>query len=152
MITKEPGAKIDKMRITFMLPASFWADTIHVVGDFNRWSPTATPLRLDDMGWSVTLDLDAGRSYQYRYLVDGVEWLNDCHADCYELDHAGVEISVVVTAPTVRELLVHEFGTQHEPPTWPERAEPMQTPSHLVGWQRVERPVDRSLVRVRTNA
>jgi 1,4-alpha-glucan branching enzyme len=70
----------------------------HVVGDFNDWSTTATPLNLSEEGWCVSLELDAGRSYQYRYLVDG-KWFNDWKADGYEPNEHGGDNSVVVTVP-----------------------------------------------------
>ncbi|NJP05640.1 MAG: glycoside hydrolase family 13 [Chloroflexaceae bacterium] len=96
MIKKElsnPG----KVRITFMMPAGIWAETIHLVGDFNGWSVTATPMRLNEYGWSVSLELDAGKAYQYRYLINGSEWYNDWRADRYEPNEYGGDNSVVVT-------------------------------------------------------
>lgn len=95
MITKASG-KPGKIRVTFSLPAAIWADTIHLVGDFNAWDNTATALRLDDGDWRVTLELDAGRAYHYRYLVNGVEWINDWNVDRYASIDYGVDDSVVV--------------------------------------------------------
>jgi hypothetical protein len=31
--------------------------------------------------FAVTLYLDTGRTYQYRYLIDGTDWMNDPFAD-----------------------------------------------------------------------
>lgn len=95
MVTKRPG-RPGKVRVTFALPASVWADTIHLVGDFNDWDRRATPLRQSELGWVVTLELDAGRSYQYRYLHNGHAWHNDWQADRYELNQFGGHDSVVV--------------------------------------------------------
>lgn len=97
MIKKEvcyPG----KVRVTFSMPAGIWAETIHLVGDFNNWSNTSTPLRLGDEGWSVSLELDIGNSYQYRYLINGTDWYNDWRADRYVPNEYGGDNSVVVTA------------------------------------------------------
>lgn len=96
MVIKETGSS-NKVRVTFSMPAGIWADTIHLVGDFNGWSKTATPLRLGEHNWSVSLELDAGRSYQYRYLVNGTDWYNDWRADRYEPNELGGDNSVVVT-------------------------------------------------------
>lgn len=96
MITKEmsrPG----KVRVTFSMPASIWADTIHLVGDFNNWSVTANPLRLQEHGWSVSLELDAGRAYHYRYLINGSEWNSDWNTDSYAPSKYGGDDSVVIT-------------------------------------------------------
>jgi 1,4-alpha-glucan branching enzyme len=97
MVTKVPS-KPGKVAVTFSMPASIGAKMFHVVGDFNDWSTTATPLNLSEEGWCVSLELDAGRSYQYRYLVDG-RWFNDWKADGYEPNEHGGDNSVVVTVP-----------------------------------------------------
>lgn len=98
MVIKEQELnRSSKMRVTFSLPASIWADAIYLVGDFNNWSTTATPLRLDEANWSVTLDLDIDRAYQYRYLVNNDEWLSDWNADSHISGHDGLTNSVVIT-------------------------------------------------------
>ncbi|NJO82703.1 MAG: glycoside hydrolase family 13 [Blastochloris sp.] len=96
MIIKEctPAGKV---RVTFSMPASIWADTIHLVGDFNDWDTSSTPLRLGDHGWSVCLELDVEQAYQYRYLVNGSDWYNDWRADSYVPNEYGGDNSVVIT-------------------------------------------------------
>jgi hypothetical protein len=96
MIIKEL-VKSGRVRVTFSMPAGIWADTIHLVGDFNNWDQTATPLRLEDHGWCVSLELDAGKAYQYRYLINGTDWYNDWRADHYVPNEYGGDNSVVVT-------------------------------------------------------
>jgi hypothetical protein len=41
MVTKVPG-RSGRVRAVFVLPSAIWADTIHVVGDFNDWDQHAT--------------------------------------------------------------------------------------------------------------
>ena len=36
-----------------------------------------------DGSFSAKLELDAGREYQFRYLIDGSRWENDWKADKY---------------------------------------------------------------------
>lgn len=96
MITKRPG-RPGKVRVTFAMPATVWADSIHVVGDFNNWDQRATPLRQSETGWMTTLELDAGQSYQYRYLMNGDDWYNDWQADAYATNEYGGDNSVVIT-------------------------------------------------------
>jgi 1,4-alpha-glucan branching enzyme len=96
MVTKLPG-RAGTVRVTFALPATIWADTVHVVGDFNGWNERATPLRLTETAWMTTLELEAGREYQYRYLLNGNEWHNDWHADRYVPNAYGGDNSVVIT-------------------------------------------------------
>lgn len=95
MICKEQGTP-GKVRIRFSLPAAIWADTICLVGDFNNWDSTITPLKLDDTAWSVTLELEAGQFYHYRYLVNGTEWMNDWRPDHHAPVERDMDDSVVV--------------------------------------------------------
>ena len=69
-------------RVTFKLPSEIEADAGAVLGDWNEWSAEANPLtRRRDGSLSVTLSLDAGREYRFRYLLDGTRWENDQEAD-----------------------------------------------------------------------
>jgi 1,4-alpha-glucan branching enzyme len=73
------------------------ADRIGVVGEFNDWDTTATPMihRRPDAEWTAAIELEAGRRYRFRYLVDGKQWLNDWYADDYEDNAYGTCDSVV---------------------------------------------------------
>lgn len=85
-------------KVTFVLPKEIEAKSAAVVGDFNSWSRDATPMKqLKDGTWKAEVSLDAGREYQYRYLVNGIEWHNDWSADKYAAHPYGGENSVVVT-------------------------------------------------------
>ncbi|MEI8306403.1 MAG: isoamylase early set domain-containing protein [Chloroflexales bacterium] len=107
MITKTLG-RPGKVRVTFSVPSAIWADMIFLVGDFNGWDERATPLRQTETGWMVTLELDAGTSFQYRYLHNGNEWHNDWNADGYEPSAIGGDNSVVITPDS--ELVAREVG------------------------------------------
>jgi 1,4-alpha-glucan branching enzyme len=55
------------------------ATEVNVAGNFNNWSPTATPLKDTGAGkWVVRLMLRSGQ-YEYRFLVDG-RWSEDPQA------------------------------------------------------------------------
>ncbi|HEX2576898.1 MAG TPA: isoamylase early set domain-containing protein [Aquihabitans sp.] len=83
-------------RVTFELPAVVQATTVHLCGDFNDWSESATPLEARPDGrFAVTITLDHGRQYRFRYLVDGTRWENDWHADDYVRNEFGGDDSVV---------------------------------------------------------
>jgi hypothetical protein len=43
----------------------------------------------------VTVGLDAGRAYRFRYLLDGQRWDNDWAADAYQPNDFGGDDSVV---------------------------------------------------------
>lgn len=69
------------VRVVFELPASILADRIYLVGDFNNWDQTATPMHQTRHGvWRVVLDLPANRRFEFRYLIDQ-KWHTDYHAD-----------------------------------------------------------------------
>jgi 1,4-alpha-glucan branching enzyme len=54
----------------------------HVVGEFNDWSVSAHPMRrLKSGAFTVTIDLEKGREYQFRYLLDHRRWENEPEAD-----------------------------------------------------------------------
>lgn len=58
-----------KARVTFSLPNSIWADVITLVGDFNGWDLHSHPFARTRAGeWTITLDLEPSRAYQFRYL------------------------------------------------------------------------------------
>jgi len=71
------------------------AQAVAVVGDFNDWSMSATPLArtLGDGVWHVTIPLGPGR-YRYAFVVNGAIWRNDPEAPAAE-DEFGRANSVV---------------------------------------------------------
>jgi 1,4-alpha-glucan branching enzyme len=83
MIEKEPTNKGDRVRVTFILPSNMWAERVNLVGEFNDWDTTATPMRRNrsNANWRASIELPMGRTYRFRYLIDGKEWLNDWRAD-----------------------------------------------------------------------
>ena len=84
--------------VTFVLPrdAAPEAASVCVLGEFNNWSPDAHPLeRREEGDFVITLDLDSGRSYRFRYVIDGWKYENDWFADRYEPNPYGGEDSVV---------------------------------------------------------
>ncbi len=84
MIARHPTKTGRTFRVTFRIPSESVVDAerVVVVGDFNDWDPASHPLVERRNGtWSVTLSIPAGRSYRFRYLVDGERWLTDPEAD-----------------------------------------------------------------------
>ncbi len=98
-LKKQHLKKAPACRVTFSLPkeATGSARTVHVVGDFNGWNESATPMkRLKNGTFTVTISLERSREYQFRYLLDGQYWENDWKADRYVPNDYGSENSVVV--------------------------------------------------------
>jgi 1,4-alpha-glucan branching enzyme len=87
-------------KVTFNLSkdAVKQAKIVHLVGDFNNWDIAATPLkRMKDGSFQVSLQLETGRSYQFRYLIDEKTWENDWSADSYSPSSFGAAENSVVT-------------------------------------------------------
>ena len=85
-------------KITFRLPkeAAQGAKSVTVVGDFNNWHITQTPMKKMKSGdYSLTIELPCNREYNFRYLIDANRWENDWFADKYIPNEFGDENSVV---------------------------------------------------------
>jgi 1,4-alpha-glucan branching enzyme len=92
-----PAAGPGTVDVTFTLPADVPAGTVALCGEFNEWS--ADDIRLargSDGSWRATVPLEPGRSYRYRYLLDGQRWENDRRADRYVPNPLGSTDSVIV--------------------------------------------------------
>lgn len=73
-------------KVTFRLPreTAEWAASAAVLGEFNGWSGKKNPMKkLKDGGFTATIELPKGESYEFRYLLDGRVWENDSEADGY---------------------------------------------------------------------
>jgi len=85
IITKMEPVKAGSVRVAFELPDYLWADQVFVVGDFNDEPKVAPDTAGSEWTWRLEIDLSGGRSYQFRYWVDG-RWLTDQHADKVVID------------------------------------------------------------------
>jgi len=71
-------------KVYFKLPKNVvnGAEEVHVVGDFNDWDEESTPMKkLKSGDFTLKLNLDVENDYEFRYLVDGKEWINEEEAD-----------------------------------------------------------------------
>ena len=84
MLKKQFLKTKEVVKVTFSLPEAVQGETVFLVGDFNNWDESATAMKRQKNGsFTVTLDLEKEREYQFRYLVNGTEWHNDWKADGY---------------------------------------------------------------------
>jgi len=99
-------------KVTFSLPkeAVNGAKEVRILGEFNNWTwEQGVPMKANKAEYKASVELTAGRQYQFRYLVDGSTWVNDWAADAYLATPYGVENSVValeavVIAPTAKKV------------------------------------------------
>lgn len=105
--TAAPGAVAGGYAVRFRVAAGAvptGSRHVAVVGDFNGWDLTATPLVRDPAthAWSVDVRLPAGR-YVYAFVVDGGAgrraWLPDPSAPLAPADDFGRQNSVLLVAP-----------------------------------------------------
>ena len=80
------------VRFTLVHPE---AHRVALVGDFNGWSPNATPLTGEgvDGVWTASVPLPAGR-HEYAFIVDGQRWVSDPYASTVH-DDFGTSSSVL---------------------------------------------------------
>ena len=95
MIYKVPSHQPGFPRVVFELPSCVWADRIYVTGSFNNWDKTQGPMLQDRDGvWRAILELPAGQTYEFRYVIDG-RWQTDYHADGFTDNEYGSHNSIV---------------------------------------------------------
>jgi hypothetical protein len=89
------------VQVTFALPGEVGADTVALCGEFDQWSADGIPLdRGSDGAWRTTVALEPGRSYRFRYLLDGERWENAWDADEYLPNGFGGTDSVIIVKPS----------------------------------------------------
>lgn len=100
-LNKKYSKKGTTCKVTFELPfdAAAGAKKVALAGDFNAWNTADTLLKKNykKKVFSATLELEQGRAYQFKYLIDDSRWENDWAADSYApAPVGGTENSVVI--------------------------------------------------------
>jgi hypothetical protein len=81
--------------VTFTLSPAVGASDVAICGEWNDWSADRDVMERGEDGFAHTVELEAGRSYRFRYLLDGHRWENDWAADSYVPNDHGSDDSVV---------------------------------------------------------
>jgi 1,4-alpha-glucan branching enzyme len=71
-------------KATFRIPEEVGnsAKSAHIVGEFNNWALLSAPMKkLKSGAFTTTLELETGREYQFRYILDQKIWQNESDAD-----------------------------------------------------------------------
>ena len=88
-------------KVTFTMPADAVpsASEVHLVGEFNNWNTQADKMTQLKSGiFKLEVPLEANKSYQFKYLVNGEHWVNDEEADGFaETEFADSKNSIVNT-------------------------------------------------------
>jgi 1,4-alpha-glucan branching enzyme len=96
-LTKKLSKDKTVCKVVFALPieTTGGAKKLSLAGEFNGWKPA--PMRKANGNFSLSVELPTGANYQYRYVTDAGQWINDTEADCYVFSpFAGEDNSVAV--------------------------------------------------------
>ena len=68
--------------VLFSYQAAQGTQSVYLAGEFNGWSTTATPMADEDSDglWRTWYPLRPGRSYEYKFVVNGTQWVTDPNA------------------------------------------------------------------------
>ncbi|OJF68321.1 glycoside hydrolase [Alteromonas sp. V450] len=86
-------------KVTFRLNAEAAKDAqkAELCGDFTDWKSQSLDMKkLKNGDFTLTVNLEKDRDYQFRYLLDGENWENDWEADAYMPSFVSVEENSVV--------------------------------------------------------
>lgn len=74
------------------------ADSISLSGSFNNWSLNENQLqKLKNGNFKLVLELPKNSDYQFRYVVDGQNWLNEITADGFVDNQVSNEQNCVIS-------------------------------------------------------
>ena len=97
-----PAVDTSPQQVQFMFVAPA-ATRVALVGEFNDWDPSATPMsRMGGGAWHVALPLTRGR-HVYAFVVDGSSWVADPQAPLAPERWFGAQNSVVLVNGAVRQ-------------------------------------------------
>lgn len=98
MLKKRYLKSRNTVQVTFYTAEAINAESVCLVGDFNDWDESATPMRpLKDGRFKAMLELAPASEFEFRYLVNSEEWHNDWEADRYNPNLHGSDNGVVIT-------------------------------------------------------
>lgn len=89
----------NKCNVTFRLLKEVAGNAVNVtlVGDFNGWDITESPMtRLANGDFVITIELDSKKEFKFGYLIDGHRWEIDWYADKFVRNDKGAKDSVVI--------------------------------------------------------
>ncbi len=99
-ITKNYNEKCLSCKVSFKLPIGIASpeSEVFLTGEFNNWDTKSLPMKKSKDGeFTISVDLDKGKEYQFKYVIDGRDWINDTDADRFVTNEFNGENSVVVT-------------------------------------------------------
>lgn len=96
IILLQSASSVDATEVTFRFRPPDGGSAVSVAGYFNEWNSEANPMA-DPEGdgvWEITLDIPPGKQ-QYKFVVNGAEWIADPFALEFSDDGFGGQNSLV---------------------------------------------------------
>ena len=103
MIKKQYVKSRNVCKVTFSLPLAELPEgkvsTAAVVGSFNDWNPNSTPMKFSKAkkAYRATVELAPDAEYEFRYLINGNQWVNEWQADDYVPNNIDGDNCIVIT-------------------------------------------------------
>lgn len=94
-------------KVKFTVPAEVVSNATDgvLLGEFNNWDPT-TGIALQkkkDGSLATEVELEAGQTYQYRYLLSDGRWVNDKNPSTWNEVYGQQVENNIVSVPAVKE-------------------------------------------------
>jgi len=90
-------------KVTFTLSAEVVAEATEglLLGEFNNWDQSAgiSLKKQKDGSFKAIANLEEGKTYQYRYLLNDGRWVNDSSAENFAYAHGYSVENCVITVP-----------------------------------------------------
>lgn len=97
MIKKQTVKSRNVVKLTFELEKELEGDSVHLLADFNDWSPVEFEKQKSGK-WKLVQEVEPGQSYQFRYMVqhgDHRHFMNDPEADGTVANDQGTENAII---------------------------------------------------------
>ncbi|MBN2806494.1 MAG: isoamylase early set domain-containing protein [Prolixibacteraceae bacterium] len=91
----------DVCKVTFRLSKADTnnAEKVNLAGSFNGWNTQSELMSsLKSGDFTLTLSLPVNQEYEFRYLLNDTQWINDPEADAYAQNGLGEENSILKTS------------------------------------------------------
>jgi 1,4-alpha-glucan branching enzyme len=99
MVSKKFFKTKEECEVTFEYNSDN-VESVDLVASSNNWEPIGMTKRKKDGVFYTRVRYPNNTQVQFRYLVDGSDWVNDPEADDYVSNEHGTQNSVVNTTPT----------------------------------------------------
>jgi len=87
-------------KVTFKIPADIGINykKANILGNFNNWDYNSHRMKklVKDGSFSIVIDLETNKEYEFKYLLDDKSWLNEAAADKQVTTHFGDSSNSIV--------------------------------------------------------